>query len=203
MPSAPRTVRSERTRAALRRAAMQRFLSQGVAATTAEQVAADAGVSLRTFYRHFGNLQELLFADYDYGLQWFRSALAARPPDEPIIASVRASIFAFPYDVGAINELARLRAHELDPQQIVEHLRRVEADLAAAIIEHLRHRTPAKASDLDVTVTARAIAAAVFAAMDVWMLRDRRTMADLAQLSHASLDALERGIGEGGLFRHD
>lgn len=203
MPSAPQTVRSERTRTALRRAAMQRFLFQGVAATTAEQVASDAGVSLRTFYRHFGNLQELLFADYDSGLQWFRGALAARPSDEPIIASVRAAIFAFPYDVGAISELARLRAHELDPQQIVEHIRRVEADVAVAIIEHLRRRSAVTAADLDVTVTARAIAAAVFAAMDVWMLRDRRTMADLAQLSHESLDALERGVGDDGLFRHD
>lgn len=201
MPSAPLTVRSERTRAALRQAAMQRFLSQGVEATTAEQVAADAGVSLRTFYRHFGNLEELLFADYDSGLQWFRRALADRPADEPIIASVRASIFAFPYDVSAINELARLRAHELDPQQIVEHLRRVESDLASAIVEHLR-RSATAPSDLDATVTARVVAAAVFAAMDVWMLRDRRTMADLAQLSHEALDALERGLGEDGLFRH-
>jgi AcrR family transcriptional regulator len=203
MPGVPLTVRSERTRAALRQAAMKRFLSQGVAATTAEQVAEDAGVSLRTFYRHFGNLQELLFADYDSGLQWFRRALADRPDDEPLISSVRAAIFAFPYDVTAINELARLRAHELDPQQIVEHMRRVEADLAAAIVEHLRRRASVATSDLDVMVTARVVAAAVFAAMDVWMLRDRRTMADLAALSHESLDALERGIGANGTFRHD
>jgi AcrR family transcriptional regulator len=202
MPSVPQTARSERTRAALRQAAMQRFLSQGVDATTAEQVADDAGVSLRTFYRHFANLQELLFADYDSGLQWFRGALAARPAGEPIIASVRAAIFAFPYDVAAITELARLRAHELDPAKIVEHLRRVEADFASAIIEHLRRRPTPPVADLDVLVTARSIAAAVFAAMDVWMLRDQRTMADLAALSHAGLDALERGIGEDGLFRH-
>ncbi|WP_155724414.1 TetR/AcrR family transcriptional regulator, partial [Mycobacterium avium] len=47
------TARSERTREALRQAALVRFLAQGVEDTSAEQIAADAGVSLRTFYRHF------------------------------------------------------------------------------------------------------------------------------------------------------
>ncbi len=73
------TVRSERTREALRRAALLRFLDQGVEGTSAEQIAADAGVSLRTFYRHFASKHDLLFADYDAGLHWFRSALASRP----------------------------------------------------------------------------------------------------------------------------
>src|SRR5687767_4251934 len=86
----PQTVRSERTRVALRRAALARFQSQGVEATSAEQIASDAGVTLRTFYRHFPSKHDLLFADYDSGLQWFLGALAARPDDEPIVESVRA-----------------------------------------------------------------------------------------------------------------
>jgi len=201
MATVPQTVRSERTRAALRRAAMNRFLAQGVEATSAEQIAEDAGVTLRTFYRHFASKQELLFADYDSGLQWFRGALAARPPGEHIIESVRASIFAFPYDVQAVSELAKLRAHELDPERIVEHMRRVEADVATAIVEHIQRRIP-DVDALVVSVTGRTIAAAVFAAMELWMLRDQRTLADLATLSHDALTALERGPGSDGMFRH-
>lgn len=201
MTRAPQTVRSTRTRSALRRAAMSRFLAQGVEATTAEQIAADAGVTLRTFYRHFGSKHDLLFADYDSGLQWFRGALAQRPGDEPIIESVRAAIFAFPYDVQAVSQLAQLRAEELDPERIVEHLHRVEADLADAVAEHLRRHDPER-DPLDVTVTARCIAAAVFAAMDVWMLREERSLGELAELSHASLTALEGGLDERGMFRH-
>jgi AcrR family transcriptional regulator len=203
MARTPQTVRSARTRAALRRAAMARFLAQGVEATTAEQVAADAGVTLRTFYRHFASKHDLLFADYDSGLQWFRGALAKRPDDEPIIEAVRAAVFAFPYDVQAVTQLAQLRAEELDPERIVEHLRRVEADLADAISEQLRRRSgEGDADGLDIAVTARCIAAAVFAAMDVWMTRDDRSLAELAELCHGSLTALERGPGAGGLFRH-
>ena len=92
------TVRSTRTRAALRRAALSRFTTQGVEATSVEDIAADAGVTVRTFYRHFATKHDLLFADYDAGLHWFRAALAARPPDEPLIESVQAAIFAFPQD---------------------------------------------------------------------------------------------------------
>jgi AcrR family transcriptional regulator len=183
---------------------MARFLAQGVEATTAEQVAADAGVTLRTFYRHFGSKHDLLFADYDSGLQWFRGALAARPADEPIVESVRSAIFAFPYDVQAVSQLAQLRAEELDPERIVEHLRRVEADLADAVAEQLERRAGERSEHdrLDTVVTARCIAAAVFAAMDVWMQRDDRSLGELAELSHASLTALERGIDATGMFRH-
>ena len=96
------TARSERTREALRQAAVVRFLAQGVEETSAEQIAADAGVSLRTFYRHFASKHDLLFADYDVGLHWFRSALAERSADESIIEAVQSAILARPYDDWAV-----------------------------------------------------------------------------------------------------
>src|SRR6185295_4788285 len=86
------TARSERTREALRRAAVVRFTAQGVEETSAEQIAADAGVSLRTFYRHFSSKHDLLFVDYDAGLEWFRTALANRSADESIVEAVHAAI---------------------------------------------------------------------------------------------------------------
>jgi AcrR family transcriptional regulator len=199
------TVRSERTREALRRAAVVRFLAQGVEGTSAEQIATDAGVSLRTFYRHFTSKHDLLFADYDSGLHWFRRALAARPDDEPIVESVRAAVFAFPYDVQAVTQIAALRAEALDPGRIVRHIRQVESDFAAAVADRLAARGTAGGGAPDaefaVAVTARCVAAAVFAAMEVWMLRDERTLAELAELCHAALTSIERGM-TAGMFRH-
>lgn len=199
----PQTVRSERTRVALRRAATELFAAQGVEATSAEQIAGRAGVTLRTFYRHFPSKHDVLFADYDSGLQWFRKALAARPAGEPLVASVRAAVFAFPYDVQAITQMAAFRAEQLDPERIVGHLRLVEADLAEAIVEHLEHRLEdAEGRRLDIVVTGRSIAAALFGTMEVWMAADDRSLGDLADLSHATLDALEAGLDEQGMFRH-
>jgi AcrR family transcriptional regulator len=193
------TARSERTREALRQAALVRFLAQGVEDTSAEQIAADAGVTLRTFYRHFSSKHDLLFADYT-GLTWFRAALNDRPADEAIIDSVQAAIFAFPYDVDAVAKIAALRDHEIDPGRIVRHIADVQADFADAIAMQLQRRTRAAELGPDdrvrFTVTARGIAAAVFGAMEVWMLGADRSLGELARVCHFALETLRAGITE-------
>lgn len=191
------TARSERTREALRQAAVVRFLAQGVEDTSAEQIAADAGVSLRTFYRHFRSKHDLLFADYT-GLNWFRAALDARPADEPIIDSVQAAIFSFPYDVEAVAKIATLRGGELEPGRIVRHIQEVQADFADAIHGQLQQRSCAAVHTPDArlraAVTARCIAAAVFGAMEFWMVGDDRSLGELARVCHAALESLRAGI---------
>jgi AcrR family transcriptional regulator len=191
------TARSERTREALRQAAVVRFLAQGVEDTSAEQIAGDAGVSLRTFYRHFKSKHDLLFADYT-GLNWFRAALDARPADEPIIDSVQSAIFAFPYDVEAVTKIATLRGGELDQGRIARHIRDVQADLADAIEAQLQRRSCAAErtpdARLGITVTARCIAAAVFGAMEAWMVGGDRSLGELARMSHMALESLREGI---------
>lgn len=191
------TVRSERTREALRQAAVVRFLAQGVEETTAEQIAADAGVSLRTFYRHFASKHDLLFADYDAGLHWFRSALAARSPDDPIIESVQAAIMDSPYDGWAVTKIATMRSEELDASRIVRHIRQVEADFAEAVEEHMTKTngaSPGTDERMRITVTARCIAAAVFGAMEVWMLGEDRSLPELDRLCRHALELLRTGI---------
>ena len=178
---------------------MVRFLAQGVEDTSAEQIAADAGVSLRTFYRHFASKHDLLFADYDAGLHWFRAALAARSPDETIIESVQSAIMASPYDDWAVTKIASMRAQELDPGRIVRHLRQVEADFAEAIEAHVAGADPpAPGTDerMRVTVTARCIAAAVFGAMEVWMLGEDRSLPELDRLCRHALQLLRTGIDD-------
>ncbi|MCV7241088.1 TetR family transcriptional regulator [Mycolicibacterium celeriflavum] len=197
MPRPAHTARSERTRDALRRAAVVRFLAQGVEDTSAEQIAADAGVSLRTFYRHFASKHDLLFADYA-GLEWFRAALAARNPEESIVESVQSAIMARPYDDWAVAQTAALRAQELEPGRVVRHMRQVEADFAQAIEEHLREAGPPTASAderMRITVTARCIAAAVFGAMEVWMLGEERSLPELSRLTGEALSVIGGGIG--------
>ena len=191
------TARSERTREALRQAAVVRFLAQGVEDTSAEQIAADAGVSLRTFYRHFRSKHDLLFADYT-GLNWFRAALDARPAEEPIIDSVQSAIFAFPYDVEAVTKIAALRDDELDragssaifarsrPTSPTQSPRNCNGVAAEA------DQTPD--ARLRIAVTARCIAAAVFGAMELWMLGDDRSLGELARVCHVALESVRAGI---------
>lgn len=60
MPRSP-----EPTRERLVAAAVDLFSSRGYAATTVDDIAAQAGVSPRTFFRHFPDKEEVLYADGD------------------------------------------------------------------------------------------------------------------------------------------
>lgn len=174
-----------------------RFLAQGVEDTSAEQIAADAGVSLRTFYRHFTSKHDLLFPDYDAGLQWFRAALAAHSGNEPLIDVVHEAVLSAPYDIEAVSKIAELRAHELDAGRIVRHIRQVEADFAEAVEEYLtRTDDPAQGTDerLRIVVTARCVAAAVFGAMEMWMLDAERSLPELARLCRTALESVATGF---------
>ncbi len=58
--------RTERTRARILAAALELFSRNGYAATTVEDIAAAAGVTPMTFYRHFGTKDQVLIDDpYD------------------------------------------------------------------------------------------------------------------------------------------
>lgn len=60
----PRSPRAERTRAAIREAANELFLRDGVENTTVDAIVAAAGVSKGTFYVHFPRKEDLLL---EYG----------------------------------------------------------------------------------------------------------------------------------------
>jgi AcrR family transcriptional regulator len=199
----PDPPRRERTRTALREAALARFVSHGFDATSIADIAADAGVAARTFYRYFATKDEVLFADYEDRLDWFGRALAVRPRKEPLIASVGAAIDSFPDDPALVAEIARLRHTELDADRIEPHIRRVEAQLARQIEAHLLQRGPDISDSatgtgagggpgpdarLRTTIVARAVAAAVFAAMDTWMAGPADDLDELSRLTGVALD---------------
>jgi AcrR family transcriptional regulator len=189
-------MRGERTRDALRRAAQVRFLAQGVEETSAEQIAADAGVTLRTFYRHFASKRELLFGDYDASLAWFSTALESRPLNESITQSVLAAIHSFPFDRDAMFEIASLRQRELDRAQIEHHIHQVQAELAVEVEQHLLRRTTPPDADAAflISVAAQCVAAATFAAVDTWMRGEHVDLDELARLTELGLQVLERGL---------
>lgn len=61
-------------------AAVTLFVERGFAATTVEQIATAAGVTPRTFFRHFRDKEEVLFAEEDGLLPLLLSAIASLEP---------------------------------------------------------------------------------------------------------------------------
>jgi AcrR family transcriptional regulator len=56
-----RDVHKDRTRHALQEAALKLFAAQGYDATTTEEIAEEAGVSARTFFRYFSTKESVLY----------------------------------------------------------------------------------------------------------------------------------------------
>jgi AcrR family transcriptional regulator len=98
------------TRDALVDSALELFSSHGYDETTVEQIAANAGVSPRTFFRHFPTKQDVFFVDHPADL----AAFGERLPEHAAKMSLpRAVERAFeerrPLDQGPSIRLKRLR----------------------------------------------------------------------------------------------
>ncbi|MCZ4499250.1 MAG: TetR family transcriptional regulator [Marmoricola sp.] len=178
--------KSERTRAALRATALRHFVADGFEAASVVAIAAEAGVTERTFYRHFATKDEVLFADLVEGLAWFRTAIRSRPATEDLVRSVLESLSSAPTDPRLLVEVARLRRELLSPERI----ERVFRDRQAAMATELRALLAERGvPGLAAAVRAEALAGAVFAAVAVW---SDDPDPDLRQLGRLTEQALEQ-----------
>jgi AcrR family transcriptional regulator len=133
------------------------------------EIAADAGVTERTFYRHFPTKESVLFEDFASRLSWFRAALELRRADEPLLDSVRIAVESFPDDREVVRQVAQLRASLLDSSAIESQMLRIQGDFAREIERHVLRRLPTGPDRaLAAAVTGNAIAGALLAALRVW-----------------------------------
>lgn len=76
------------TRAAIQRSVLLLALERDIDAVTAEEIAAGANVSVRTFHNYFGSKEEALVAAWVEEFHPFVEALRDRPADEPILVAL-------------------------------------------------------------------------------------------------------------------
>lgn len=179
--------KSERTRAALRQTALRHFVADGFEGASVVAIASEAGVTERTFYRHFATKDEVLFADLAEGLEWFRTAIRSRPVEEDLARSVYESLRSAPTDPRLMVEIARLRRELLSPERIERVFRDRQAAMATELRALLDERgVPA----LEAAVRAETLAGAVFAAVAVWS--EGAESHDLVALGRVTEEALDQ-----------
>jgi AcrR family transcriptional regulator len=188
-------LRRRATRDALRAAGIARFGRDGYDATSIRDIAADAGVTERTFYRHFPSKEALLFHDYEHRLEFFRAALALRPDHESIFQAALIAVEAYPDDLEAVRQAALLRRSSLSARELAAYLQLVRATFAEELHAFgLRHFAGRDDGALMAAVAGNAIAGALVATFELWGAGG--ALEDMRSMTHRALSYLAAGFGE-------
>jgi len=174
----------------LERASVELFEQQGFAATTVPEITARAGLTTRTFFRHFADKREVLFAGEEIP-QFAASLIAATPPSAStsklILSGLR--VVAETRFEGRRPEVRRRREIIRSDESLRERDLHKRAALRQTIQTGLADRgvAPRTASLLaETTVTV------LYVALDEWLDQhddDQRSLTDIIADTIASLRA--------------
>jgi AcrR family transcriptional regulator len=175
----------ERTRTRLLEAALELFVERGYEATTVAQIAARAGVTEMTFFRHFPSKESVLLDDpYD---PLIAAAVAQQPTElAPLVRvarGIRSAWRSMPFPATEdVRERVRVAAASPSLRAMMW---RNSAATEVAIAGALTAVDPAVAR-----IAAAAAMAALNTALLEWSIQDG---GDLAPVIEAALDVLEQG----------
>jgi mycofactocin system transcriptional regulator len=180
------------SRRALELIALRLFTDQGFDSTTIERIAAEAGVSKRTFFRYFGSKADVLWGEFDTEVEVIRAALAEVPADVPMMDAIRRAVVAANhYGPGDIPEL-RMRMNLIGTVPALISSAAIHYDAwERAISDFAAIRIGRPADSLYPLAVGRATLAACRAAYDSW---NARGDADLTVYLDAALTALAAGF---------
>jgi TetR/AcrR family transcriptional regulator, regulator of mycofactocin system len=183
------------TAAELEHIALQIFTERGFDRTTVEDVAHAAGIGRRTFFRYFASKNDVAWGDFDTHLERMRGALAAGPPDEPVLSALRRAILDFnryPPDQKAWHR--RRMALILRTPALQAHSTLRYAAWRAVVAEYVARRTGQPETALLPQTVAFAFLGAAVAAYEQWLARED---ADLTELMDSALRLLSDGFSLG------
>jgi AcrR family transcriptional regulator len=185
--------RRRSTREALRGAALASFASKGFANVTVAELARAAGVTERTFFRHFPTKEAVLFQDYETQVEWLSEALGERPASESVFDAVLASVASFPHDLEVVRQAATARTELISAERIAGHLRVVQSSFAGVITDFIKIRYSDMADiDLVAEVAGATLAAALVVAVENW--GSNGCTGDLGEITATAMNLVRSGL---------
>jgi AcrR family transcriptional regulator len=176
----------------LAQAALELFDERGFEQTTVEDIAGRAGLTKRTFFRHFADKREVLFGGGEELKDVFVRTLAEAPASAAPIDAVAASLEAAGAVLQERRAFARRRQRiiaanaELQERELVKL-----ASIAAALAAGLRERG---VDEPEASLTAEAALAVFRIGFERWVADDDER--DLPERLRESMDAL-RAVAAG------
>jgi AcrR family transcriptional regulator len=177
-------------RGRLEQAALELYSERGFEQTTVAEIAKRAGLTERTFFRHFADKREVLFAGAGLLQELLVSTVASAPDSAAPIDAVAAALEAAGALIQERREFARQRqsiiaaSAELQERELIKL-----ASLASALADTLRQR---RVKDPAASLTAEAGIAVFRVAFERWI--DETDQQDFSRLIRESLDELKTVI---------
>lgn len=170
----------------LQEAAMELFTERGYEQTTATQIAARAGVTERTYFRHFADKRDILFEGEEQLEALLVDAIAQAPPQLGPLAVLRRALDA------AVTIIEGNRAFSAPRQAVIATtpaLREREASKQAALIDAIAAALGRRGLEAKAAYLAARIGGAVFIhALTAWFEEPS------ARLGHC-IDRAFEGLG--------
>lgn len=174
----------------LEEVALRLFDRRGFANVTVEEIASEAHISARTFYRYFSAKEDVLQLRIDRRNDVLRWALAARPEDEPPLRSLRLALVE-EFSVVDPIVLRRWIAVVADNPNVMRGVvGAIQLKIHPVIAEFLGSRLGLPSDALVPTMLAAATLGVLQAAHTKWFIHD----GDLATTMSESLAVLEKSI---------
>jgi AcrR family transcriptional regulator len=194
-PVDKRRQRGLRTREALEEAALRLAVDRGYDHTTIDDIAAAAGVSSRTFFRHFATKDDVVLGDQSERLERLAELLAERPGHEPIMTAVREAI------LGLAGDDERRRDFHLIRSQLIRSAPSIQAraserriEWEGVIADYVARRLDVGTDgDLRPALVAGATIAALRTAHAQWV--ESQGNVHLPDLVRTTLELLDAGFG--------
>ena len=176
-------------RGRLAQAALELFAERGFEQTTVEDIAGRAGLTKRTFFRHFSDKREVLFGGGEEFRDLFVNSLAGAPTDLAPMEAIAMTLEAVAAFFRDRREFARRRQlviaanAELQERELVKL-----ASIADALADTLRRRGVEEPA---ASLTAEAAIAVFRIAFERWVAAgDERDLPELIRESMAALRAV-------------
>lgn len=167
--------------AALPEVALRLFDEFGFDAVTTEQIAIEAGVNPRTFFRHFATKFDVLMAGTGDRQKWFIERLYGQPPGLGVVEALTLTICEEdalrPMNAEDVVRSRILRGST----SLMNSLRLFESGLEQAFAAWIAQRTKRRETDFEVHVAASVLVAVRRAVIREWQAAEgARSVGDIA-----------------------
>ncbi len=174
-------------RGRLEQAALELYIERGFEQTTVAEIAARAGLTERTFFRHFADKREVLFWGAGALQEHLVSAVASAPDSQAPIDAIAAAFEAAGALLQERREFSQQRQAVIAANAGLQERELIKlASLASALADALRRRG---VKDPAASLTAEAGVAVFKIAFERWI--SENSQPDLPQLIRESLDELK------------